>query len=260
MKIATWNVNGIRASLNKGLKDFVKEVSPDILCLQETKAHPDQLNEPWEELKNYPFQFWSSCGKKKGYSGTFSCSKKTVLKISEGLGIKKFDWEGRMITFEYDSFLLLNIYFPNGAMTEERHLFKQEFLRRLPRFLSSLRQKTGKGLIVVGDYNVAYMDIDVFSPETLQTTSGFLPEERKWFRSFLKEGYIDVFRHFYPGKKDSFTWWSLREGARRQNRGWRIDHICVSEDLKPRLKNIKIYQDQLGSDHCPLVMELEDNN
>ena len=255
MKVATWNINGFRASFNKGLLEFINTISPDILCLQETKAHPDQLQDSQKNL--FPHEEWSLCGTKKGYSGTAIFSKKPALRIIEGIGIKKFDWEGRILAFEGEQFVLVNIYFPNGALTLERHLFKQEFLKRLPFFLDDLKKETGKGLIILGDYNIAYKEIDVHSPKTLQKTSGFLPEERAWFEDFLKKGYVDVYRYFYPDKKDAYTWWSLREKARVSNRGWRIDHICITENLKPKLKSIKICSGQMGSDHCPLLMEID---
>ena len=255
MKIATWNVNGLRASFNKGFFDFAKKQVPDILCIQETKAHPDQLKDSQKHL--YPYEYWSVCGTKKGYSGTAVFSKKAALNISKGIGIKKFDWEGRILIFEDKHFVLLNIYFPNGALTIQRHLFKQEFLKRLPFFLKELKKKTKKELIIVGDYNVAYKEFDVHSPKTLQGTSGFLPEERRWFENFLKTGYVDVFRHFYPDKTEAYTWWSLREKARANNRGWRIDHICVTENLKSRIKSIKICDRQMGSDHCPVIIEMD---
>lgn len=256
MKIATWNVNGIRASFSKGLEDFVERESPDILCLQETKAHPDQLEDKIRSLGNYPFVHWSPSGVKKGYSGTVTFSRDPVLNWKTGISIKKFDWEGRMVISEHKDFCLLNIYFPNGALTITRHLFKQDFLNRLPIFLKELQKTCKKELIIVGDYNVAYLDIDVHSPKTLQKTSGFLPEERQWFKDFLEQGYIDVFRHFYPDKKDAYSWWSFRENARNNNKGWRIDYICVSKPLESRLKSIEIKPEQLGSDHCPIILEL----
>ncbi len=255
MKIATWNVNGLRSAFDKGFSDFVKKERPDILCIQETKAHPDQLLD--HQKKIYPYEYWSICGKKKGYSGTAIFCQKPAEHVSRKLGIKKFDWEGRAVVFEGENFILLNIYFPNGALTIQRHLFKQEFLKRLPRFLEELKQKTNKELILLGDYNVAYKEIDVHSPKALQKTSGFLPEERKWFESFLKKGYVDVYRYFYPDKKEAYTWWSLREKARALNRGWRIDHICVTENLISKVKSVKIYDQVQGSDHCPLLMEVD---
>ena len=255
MKIATWNINGFRSCFDKGLLGFIKMEQPDIICLQETKAHPDQLMERQQNL--YPFEYWSICGTKKGYSGTAVLSKRPALSLFKGMGIKKFDWEGRMLIFESASFVLVNIYFPNGALTLQRHIFKQEFLKRLPLFLEELRAKTQKGLIVLGDYNIAPKEIDVHSPKILQNTSGFLPEERQWFDRFLKNGYVDVYRHFYPDKKPVYTWWSLREKARAFNRGWRIDHICATERLADRIKSIKICSEQKGSDHCPVVMEID---
>ncbi|MBC6415143.1 MAG: exodeoxyribonuclease III [Bdellovibrionales bacterium] len=255
MKIATWNINGFRACFKKGLLDFLQKNSPELVCLQETKAHPDQLTK--EQKKIYPFEYWSSCGTKKGYSGTLILSQKPALNISYGMGIKKFDWEGRILIFEHEKFVLLNIYFPNGALTQTRHLFKQEFLKRLPVFLEELKQKVKKELIIVGDYNVAYKEFDVHDPKTLKKTSGFLPEERKWFEDFLTKGYIDVYRHFYPNKKDVYTWWSLREKARANNKGWRIDHICLTPYLIPCVKSINILDKQLGSDHCPVLMEID---
>lgn len=257
MKIASWNVNGIRACRNKGLMEFIETHSPDILCLQETKAHPDQLTDAIKKFGSFRFRHWSSSAIKKGYSGTVTCANKPPLKIYKGMGIKKFDWEGRFVITEYESFILLNIYFPNGSLTEKRHLFKQEFLIRFSFFTDSLQKNKKKPLIILGDYNTAPLDMDVYSPETLQKTSGFLPEERKWFMDFLNKGFIDVFRYFYPKQKEAWTWWSYRENARAMNRGWRIDHICVSEQLKENLKDIKIHQGQKGSDHAPIVMEID---
>ena len=257
MKITSWNVNGIRACYKKGLTDFIKSESPDILCLQETKAHPDQLDESLKFQNIYPISYWSSCSTRKGYSGTCTYLKTPSQNHWEGIGIKKFDREGRFVITEHSQFILLNIYFPNGALTEERHLFKQEFLQRILFFLKRLEEEYKKPLILVGDYNVAYLDQDVFSPETLQKTSGFLPEEKEWFKNFLNQDFIDIFRHFYPEKKDVYTWWSHRENARRHNRGWRIDHVCVSKSLKDKVKSIKILDEQMGSDHCPVTVELK---
>ena len=256
MKIASWNVNGIRACYEKGLLDFIKSESPDILCLQETKAHPDQLEKHFQLTNIYPVSYWSSSATRKGYSGTCTYLKKPCKTYKKGMGIRKFDQEGRFVITEHSHFILLNIYFPNGALTEARHVFKQEFLQRILIFLKDLEKTYKKPLILVGDYNVAYLNQDVFSPETLHKISGFLPEEQDWFKSFLSQGFIDVFRHFYPQKKEAFTWWSYRQNARHHNRGWRIDHICVSDSLESYLKTIKIHDKQLGSDHCPISMEM----
>ena len=256
MQIVSWNVNGIRASFDKGFLDFAKKKQVDILCVQEIKAHPDQLDKKFRLSSLYPYSYWSPCGVKKGYSGTCTFSKKPALSFSKGIGIKKFDWEGRITVTEYKKFILFNIYFPNGAMTEERHLFKQEFLRRITSHLNELK-KQGKSLIVVGDYNTAYLDHDVHSPRALSQTSGFLPQERAWMREFLSQDFVDVFRHMYPDKKESYTWWSYRENARKTNRGWRIDHICVTKDLVPLIKKISIDDKQMGSDHCPIRLDID---
>ena len=254
MKIISWNVNGIRACADKGFFELLKKEDPDILCLQESKAHPDDLDErlihPLKRLS-----YWSFADR-KGYSGTVTFVKKPVKKVLVGIGIKKFDYEGRFVITDHDDFLLFNIYFPNGAAKESRHLFKQEFLKRLLPYMKSLLQKR-KELIVVGDYNTAYMEADVFDPVGLQKTSGFLPEERAWFKSFLSAGFTDCYRHFYPDKNDIYTWWSYRENARKNNRGWRIDHICITKGLLKRLKSADILYKQTGSDHCPIKIELK---
>ncbi|MBC85956.1 MAG: exodeoxyribonuclease III [Bdellovibrionaceae bacterium] len=253
MKIITWNVNGIRAVSKKGFAQFVKDFDPDILCIQETKAHRDQLTAKSISELNRNSYFFS--GRRKGYSGVATFTKDKPQSIERGLGIPKFDWEGRVIRTVHKEFDLYNIYFPNGASGKERHDFKQEFLLKLNRHLK-MELAAGKSIIVLGDYNVAYMDSDVYDKEALANESGFLPEEREWFQQFLDLGFVDGFRLFNKDVKDKFTWWSYRENARFGNRGWRIDHICVSENLKDRIKSCEILDDIEGSDHCPVVLEL----
>ena len=253
MKIISWNVNGIRACANKGFLSFLKEEDPDILCIQESKAHPDDLDK--ELIHPLDRKSYWSFADRKGYSGTVTFVKKPIKKVQHGIGIKKFDHEGRFVITDHGRFLLFNVYFPNGSQTEQRHLFKQEFLARFTSHLKRL-MNTGKELIVLGDYNSAYMEEDVFDPEGLKNTSGFLPEERKWLRNFLSLGFTDCYRHFYPEQKQAYTWWSYREGARRNNRGWRIDHICVTAGLVKKLKSVDILSKQLGSDHCPIKIQL----
>ena len=253
MKIVSWNVNGIRACSEKGFLAFLEKEDPDILCIQESKAHPSDV----EKHIARPFgrlSYWSSADR-KGYSGTVTFVRKPVKAIHYGIGIKKFDHEGRFVITDHGDFMLFNVYFPNGAQTEVRHLFKQEFLKRFSAYLQRLKQ-IRKNLIVVGDYNTAYMEEDVFDPKLLSKVSGFLPEERAWFRDFLSTGFIDSYRHFYPDKRDIYTWWSYRENARKHNRGWRIDHICVTEPLVKSLKSVDIMCSQYGSDHCPILLEL----
>lgn len=254
MKIISWNVNGIRACSKKGFFSFLKQQQPDILCIQEAKAHIDQVD---EELKSpEPYTSYWSLSEGSGYSGVVTYSKIKPQSFSEGIGIYKFDREGRIIVTEYEDFVLFNIYFPNGSKDETRHLFKQEFLRKLSYYMKNLFSQK-KEIIVVGDYNVAYLDIDVFDPQRLSSVSGFLPEERKWFLSFLNLGFIDSYRYFYPDKKDSYTWWSYRENSRKLNRGWRIDYICVTSGLKKKLKKVVIHDEEISSDHCPISIELD---
>ncbi len=249
-----WNVNGIRAVAKKGFLDFVKKYKPDILGLQETKAHPEQLEEELIHIKGYQ-SYWSSA-ERKGYSGTVIYSKEEPESIEYGIGIKKFDSEGRFVVTDYGKFLLYNVYFPNGAASGERHDYKQEFLKKFTKHLAR-KMKEGREIILMGDYNVAYLEHDVHDPKRLSKVSGFLPEEREWFHKFLEEGFVDCFRHFHPDKKDAYTWWSYREKARINNRGWRIDHICVTKGLVKKLKSCKQLDNVMGSDHCPVVIELE---
>ncbi len=254
MKIVSWNVNGIRACGKKGFLPFIEREKPDILCLQETKAHPDQV----DDSLRLPFgmqSYWSSAVR-KGYSGTATFCHETPVKVEYGIGIKKFDSEGRFVVTDHGDFLLYNVYFPNGGSGEERHLFKQDFLQRFTKHLKK-QMDEGRELIVLGDYNVAYMDIDVFDPVRLSSVSGFFPEERQWFRGFLESGFVDCFRHFHPDEEEQYSWWSYRENARIGNRGWRIDHICVTKGLVPRLVRAEIQQDQMGSDHCPVLIEVK---
>ncbi len=253
MKIISWNVNGIRACARKGFLNFLEKEDPDILCLQESKVHPDDLD---LELVN-PFNrisYWSVADR-KGYSGTVTFTKQPAEVIHQGIGIKKFDQEGRFVITDHEDFLLFNVYFPNGSQTETRHLFKQEFLKRFTFYLQRLMGQK-KEIIVLGDYNTAYLEYDVYDPKKLKTASGFLPEERKWLKGFLALGFTDCYRHFYPKKKEVYTWWSYKEGARKHNRGWRIDHICITPQLLKRLKSADILSSQHGSDHCPIKIEL----
>jgi len=253
MKIITWNVNGIRAVAKKGLFAFIAQEDPDILCLQETKAHPDQI-EP--ELLN-PFQrvgYWSSAFR-PGYSGTVTYVKSPPQAVHYGIGIKKFDSEGRFVITDHGDFLLYNVYFPNGGSGEERHLFKQEFLKLFTQHLNK-DIKSGREVILVGDYNVAHQDIDVYDPKKLITVSGFLPEEKKWFGEFLDIGFVDLFRRFHPEEKHRYTWWSYLEKGRLGNRGWRIDYICATKGIATKVKSCEILDEVHGSDHCPVVATL----
>ena len=252
LSLTTWNVNGIRASYDKGLSDYVRKNSPDILCLQETKAFREQV-EPDRRSLGYEHDFWSSA-EKKGYSGVATFCKEKPKKVMTGIDVPAYEKEGRILWTRHDHFDLYNIYFPNGGGGEDRHNFKQKFLRDLNSHLK-FEIKKGKEIVVVGDYNVAYLDYDVHDPVRLSKESGFLPEERQWFRDFLDLGFIDAFRKFYPEKTEAYSWWSYRELARERNKGWRIDHICVTPGLEKNLKSCEILADQIGSDHCPVVAQ-----
>jgi exodeoxyribonuclease-3 len=254
LKIITWNVNGIRSVTQKGFYDFWERENPDCFCLQETKAHPDQLHDALAAPLGWK-SFWSAA-QRPGYSGVVTYCRETPQKVEHGIQIPKFDAEGRIVVTQFSGFSLYNIYFPNGGSGEERHLYKQEFLARFQSHVSK-RARAGEKIIVVGDYNVAYLDHDVYDPAGLAKESGFLPEERRWMVGFLENGFIDSFRYFHPDKRDRYTWWAYYQNARVGNRGWRIDHICVTRNLEKKLKSCEILDQQEGSDHCPVVLELD---
>ena len=253
MKILSWNVNGIRAAYKKGFVEFIEREDPDILGVQETKAFPDQcepaLIKPAERLS-----YWSSA-KRKGYSGVATFVKEKPLSVNHGLGHEAYDSEGRIVITEHPDFTFYNIYFVNGGSGPERHDFKQKFLKDLNAHLHP-QVKAGKPIIVAGDFNVAHREIDIYDPVRLAGESGFLPEERAWFDSFLDLGFVDTFRHFHPTMRDRYTWWSYVERGRLGNRGWRIDYICTTKNLLSRLKRAEILDNQMGSDHCPCLLEL----
>ncbi len=252
MKLISWNVNGIRACGPKGLIQLVEDESPDILCLQETKAHREQVPPNLQNL-GYPHDYWSSATR-KGYSGVATFCRDLPKKVDHGLGIERYDSEGRIVHSKHEQFDLYNIYFPNGGSGEVRHAFKQEFLHDLKKLLHA-RITAGEKIVLVGDYNVAHREMDVHDPVRLSKESGFLPEERKWLESFLEMGFIDTFRHFYPDDKDRYSWWSYREMARIANRGWRIDYICITKNLLKYLESAAIMDEVTGSDHCPVKAE-----
>ena len=255
MKIISWNVNGIRAAYKKGLMSFLKEEKPDIFCVQETKANIDQVP---EELKNHSmFSYWSSA-ERKGYSGVATFSVEEPQKVTSQIGKKQFDNEGRFLISHHghQDFILYNVYFPNGRSKQERQIYKMRFNKA---FLNILKNDiaSGKQVIVLGDYNVAPTEIDLYDPEKHCNVSGFLPEERAWFQDLLDLGFIDTFRYFFPDKKDCYTWWSLKEAARLSNKGWRIDLICVTKGLIDRVLGVDILDQVQGSDHCPIAIEIE---
>lgn len=253
-RIVSWNVNGIRAVAGKGLMQFIEGVEPSILCLQETKAFRDQV-EPHLQSLGYLNAFWSSA-ERKGYSGVATFTDFEPIEVVEHFGEALYQKEGRILRTRFPQYSLYNIYFPNGGSGLERHEFKQLFLKRLSDHLRAELAK-GEKLIVVGDYNVAHREVDVHDPVRLSKESGFLPEERQWFEEFLALGMLDTFRLFHADEKDRYSWWSYRELARSRNKGWRIDYICVSENLRSNLTSADILDQVEGSDHCPVICELE---
>jgi exodeoxyribonuclease-3 len=254
MKLICWNVNGIRAVLNKGFLEWFSQESPDILCLQETKAHPDQLGFELTHPKGY-HAFFSHSKNKKGYSGVVTYTKKKPIKTAEGFGLEKFDQEGRVIVTEFKEFTLFNVYFPNGKQSSDRLNYKLEFYEAFLKHIEALKKK-GKKIIFCGDVNTAHKEIDLARPKENEDISGFLPIERKWIDRVIEKGYIDSLREFHK-EPDLYTWWSMRSGARARNVGWRIDYIFLHKELKKHLKDAYIMPEVLGSDHCPTAVELK---
>jgi len=255
MHIVSYNVNGIRAALKKDLIGWLKaNKSIDVFCVQETKAQFDQVDfSPFEDL-GYNV-YWEQA-EKKGYSGVATFSKKKADKIVNGFGIKKFDDEGRILRTDYGDLTILNIYFPSGSASEERHTFKEKFLKEINPKIKKLREERKK-MVVLGDYNVVHGDIDIHNPQRRDLPSGFRPWERKWMTRWFSQGFHDAFRIKHPEKQE-FSWWSYRSGARRKNKGWRIDYISVSDPLKETIKDAGHYGDAVHSDHCPVWVKLRD--
>lgn len=253
MRIISWNVNGIRASYKKGFLENWGIIKPDILCLQETKCQKDQLTV--EQLNPFDYESHWSCALRKGYSGTATFHKDPVSNMIPGIGLEKFDSEGRVTMTQHEAFTLYNIYFPNGASGIERHNYKMEFLKSLSAHLAP-KVKKGEPIIVLGDYNIAPADIDIYDPIKHAKTSGFLPMEKEWFQSFQNMGFIDTFRYFHPTEKDRYSWWNQMERARIGNRGWRIDMICATKNLEKYFKAADIHEEIEGSDHCPVSLDL----
>ncbi len=251
MKIISWNVNGIRAALKKGLLDFFKKSNPDIICLQEIKAAPDQVD---IKLKSEFKQYWNPA-EKKGYSGTAVFSKIIPEEIRYGIGVKEGDSEGRVTTLSFQDYFLVNVYTPNAKNDLSRLKFREKTWD--PSFLKYLKKlEKKKPVVFCGDLNVAHQEIDLANPKSNRHNAGFTAEERKGFENIIKAGFIDTFREFETGP-NHYTWWSYRTNARDRNIGWRIDYFGISPHLKPRLKKAYIMPEVLGSDHCPVGIILK---
>lgn len=254
LKIISWNVNGIRAVVRKGFLDWLDQEQPDILGVQETKAHPDQLDEALKSHGQY-YSFWSSSEVRKGYSGVAIFTKEKPITTSTGFGIEKFDQEGRVVMAEYEHFVLFNVYFPNGKKNMDRLQYKLEFYEFFLKHIEQWRHK-GKQIIFCGDVNTAHRPIDLARPQANENVSGFLPIEREWIDRLLEHGYLDTLREFNPNP-ELYTWWDLKTRARERNVGWRIDYFFIQSQLKKFLKNAYIMPDVMGSDHCPVAIEME---
>ena len=250
MKLISWNVNGIRACLTKGFEDFFKEVNADVFCIQETKCQEGQVNLKFNGYKS----FWNSA-EKKGYSGTAIFTKKEPISVNYGIGIKEHDKEGRVITLEFEKFYMVNIYTPNSKRELERLEYRMIWEDEIRKYLLKLNKI--KPVIMCGDLNVAHKEIDLKNPKTNRHNAGFTDEERGKMTELLNAGFIDTFRHMYPNEIDKYTWWSYMGKAREKNIGWRIDYFIVSNNIKNKIKDAKIYPEIFGSDHCPIGLEME---
>lgn len=253
LRMVSWNVNGLRAVHRKGFLKWFLEDDPDILCLQETKVSYDQLPKTLKRVDGYHPYFCEA--EKKGYSGVAIYSKIKPLKVEYGFGIKKFDDEGRILIAHFEKFTLLNIYFPNGKMSEERLNYKLEFYDALLEHTNNLKSE-GKNVVICGDLNTAHKEIDIARPKANEKISGFLPVERAWIDKFLKNGYVDTFRMFNK-QPEQYTWWSYRSRARERNVGWRLDYFFINEEFRESVKSAGILSDVMGSDHCPVDLELK---
>ncbi len=253
MKLYSWNVNGIRAASEKGLFAWMQSEAPDMLCLQETKLQEANLRPEFTEVESYN-DYWNHA-EKKGYSGTVTYTRPKPIAVRYGLGLQRFDAEGRVVETEFEEFSLFNIYFPNGQQSEERLRFKLDFYDAALDCFNQ-RRAAGKSVVICGDYNTAHQAIDLKNPKQNENYSGFLPVERAWLDKLVREGYLDTYRFLHP-EETKYSWWSYRFQSRSKNIGWRIDYFFVSDDLKTKIKSAEILTDVTGSDHCPILLELD---
>lgn len=252
MNLVSWNVNGLRATLGKGLAEKMDALNPDVLCLQEVKARPEQVSDLW--LASWPHRVWNPADR-PGYSGVLILSKVEPLSTSTGIGEAEHDSEGRVATMEFENFYLVNCYTPNSQNELARLPYRQQWDAAFRRYVSELARK--KPVIFCGDLNVAHEEIDLARPAANHFSAGFSDEERAGFTQLLQSGFADTFRRLHPDAKDAYTWWSFRGGARARNVGWRIDYFCVSESYLPHVTSSVIHSDITGSDHCPISLEID---
>lgn len=253
MRILSWNVNGIRAVHKKGFLEWFLKEMPDVMCIQEMRAIEDQIPLELREISGYHSYFYPA--ERKGYSGVAIYSKAKPKEIRKGFGIEKFDREGRALIADYGSFVLFNIYFPNGTSSKERLQYKLDFYYALLDYIEDIKEE-GKGIVICGDVNTAHKEIDLAQPKEKTNVSGFLPAEREWIDKLLNTGYMDTFRIFNQ-ESGQYTWWNYQLNARKRNLGWRIDYFFASKDLRDKLKSAFILSDVMGSDHCPIGIVLD---
>lgn len=255
MKLYSWNVNGIRAAQKKGFLNWLNATQPDILGVQETKAHPDQLDDDLKQPEGYHV-YWASSTVKKGYSGVGLYSKVEPNTVHLGLGIEEYDVEGRTIIAEYDDFTFITAYFPNGSRDHSRVPFKMAYKAAFLTFTEKLRAED-KPVIFCGDVNTAHQPVDLARPDENQKVTGFLPEERVWIDEVVSKGYLDIWRALHPDTTGGYTYWTYWGGARPRNVGWRIDYFFITPGLRPRVADAEIHADVMGSDHCPISLTLK---
>lgn len=253
MKIISYNVNGIRAALKKGFIDWLQTANPDVLCIQETKAHKDQLDLSLFESAGYPYHYWFSA-QKKGYSSVAILSKIKPTNVAYGTGIESMDFEGRNLRLDFEDFSVMSLYLPSGT-NDARLEFKLSYMAQFQEYINQLK-KEYPNLIICGDYNICHTEIDIHNPKQNKNTSGFLPVEREWLGNFINSGFIDSFRHLNK-EPHNYTWWSYRANARNNNKGWRLDYHMVSEPMKDRIERAYILPEAKHSDHCPIVVEIK---
>ena len=254
MKSISWNVNGLRAAVNKGFDDFFKKENADIFCIQETKMQEDQLDENIKGIFKEYNSYWNSA-EKKGYSGTAIFTKKKPMNVTYGIGIEEHDKEGRVITLEFENFFMVNCYTPNAKRELERLDYRMVWEDEFRKYLLKLNES--KPVVMCGDLNVAHEEIDLKNPKTNRRNAGFTDEERGKMTELLNAGFTDTFRYLYPDKPDMYTWWSYMFKAREKNAGWRIDYFIVSKSIENKIKESYIYSEIMGSDHCPVGLALE---
>lgn len=252
-KIISYNVNGIRSAISKGFMDWLKAANPDVICLQEIKAEPGQIDVKVFEDAGY-HHYWYPA-QKKGYSGVAIFTKQKPTYVEYGCGMEKYDFEGRVLRVDFGDVSVMSVYHPSGSSGEDRQAFKMQWLADFQKYIDNLKKERPK-LIICGDYNICHQPIDIHNPKSNANSSGFLPEEREWIDSFMKSGFVDSFRHFNK-EPHNYSWWSFRANSRAKNLGWRIDYNLVSKNMEANMKRAAILPEAKHSDHCPVVLEID---